>query len=245
MKEKMKQLIRVQDCDERIRVITGRKEEGPLKIQRLRDELQRFEEELQAENEKLESLSKERRRVEQEIQELEGKIEKSQIKLSNIKSNKEYTAALKEIEDLKNKKFIVEDQAIEFMEKIEEKERECGIGRDNQERLRKDFERAKTEIEKELTLLDGELENLVKESAALSEDLDSDLLKKYLFVRERKKGRAVCPVNGGVCQNCHIGIPPQQFNELIRGDSLLTCPHCNSIIYWGEDQFFLDPPTGK
>jgi predicted nucleic acid-binding Zn-ribbon protein len=33
-----------------------------------------------------------------------------------------------------------------------------------------------------------------------------------------------------------MGIPPQKFNELIRGKDLMSCPYCMRIIYWGEDE---------
>jgi len=37
-----------------------------------------------------------------------------------------------------------------------------------------------------------------------------------------------------ICQGCHLGIPPQQYNNLIKGDSPESCPNCNRIIYWEE-----------
>ena len=72
----------------------------------------------------------------------------------------------------------------------------------------------------------------------ICETIDQDLLKRYIFLRERKGGQAIGPVVSGVCQICHMGIPPQKFNELIGGDSLLTCPNCNRLIYWGEDEHY-------
>ena len=103
MKEKISVLIQLQDCDNRIREIVNKKNEGPLRIKKLEDELNFIESKFQEENDKLEFLKKDRRNIEQEIQDLEGKVEKSNIKLSSIKSNKEYKAALKEIEDIKKK----------------------------------------------------------------------------------------------------------------------------------------------
>jgi predicted nucleic acid-binding Zn-ribbon protein len=32
-----------------------------------------------------------------------------------------------------------------------------------------------------------------------------------------------------------MAIPPQRFNELIRGEKLMDCPSCRRIIYWGDD----------
>jgi len=55
-------------------------------------------------------------------------------------------------------------------------------------------------------------------------------------LRLKKGGIAISPVIKGVCQMCHLGIPPQKFNELIKGETLMTCPNCMRIIYWGEDE---------
>ena len=49
-----------------------------------------------------------------------------------------------------------------------------------------------------------------------------------------RRGLAVVPVVKGVCQGCHMSIPPQLFNLLQRGTTMETCPTCNRIIYWSE-----------
>jgi predicted nucleic acid-binding Zn-ribbon protein len=86
--------------------------------------------------------------------------------------------------------------------------------------------------------LEEDLRSLEMERDRLRAVIEEELLKRYSFIRERKGGVAVSPVIKGVCQACHLDIPPQQFNELIRGDKLMTCPNCIRIIYWGEDERF-------
>ena len=238
MKEKISFLIKLQDCDDRINEIISRKKECPLRIQKLNDELNDIEEKFQEEYNKLESLQKERRKIERDIQDLENNVIKSNIKLSNIKSNKEYSAALSEIEDFKKAKFVTEDKAIQIMEEIEELGKRCLDNKERREGLTIRFEKNKVEIEKKLIDLDKELAQLEKNRASYCQAGDQDLLKKYLFLREHKGGRGISPVIGGVCQTCHLGIPPQKFNDLIKGNSLLTCPNCNLIIYWGDDEHF-------
>ena len=184
-------------------------------------------------------LKKDRRKIEQDIQDLEGKIEKSNIKLSNIKSNKEYRAALKEIEDIKKVQFQTEDRAIQIMEDIERLEKVCLENKDKQGEMRLEFEKDKDNITRELDGLGKELKNLEKERNTFYQTMDQDLFKRYVFLKERKGGHAVSSVVKGVCQTCHMGIPPQKFNELIKGKSLLTCPNCHRIIYCGEDEQFL------
>ena len=43
--------------------------------------------------------------------------------------------------------------------------------------------------------------------------------------------KAIVPVINGVCQGCFMSIPPQQFNDILRGDKLLNCPTCQRILY--------------
>jgi len=238
LKDKLLVLIHLQDCDNRIAKILKAKEQGPLRIQKLEDELRAQESRFKADEDQMEAFKKDRRLLEREIQELDGKIEKSSTKLTQIKSNKEYTAALKEIDDLKTIKFQTEERAIQIMETAEELERKCKEHKDALKILKEQCEKGKEEIGKELLGLEKDLEALQKERNRLCCDFDQSLLKKYLFLRDRKGGLAVSSVVTGICQTCHMGIPPQKFNELIRGNDLMTCPHCNRIIYWGDDQDF-------
>lgn len=238
MKDKIGDLIVLQDCDNKIREILNKRNEGPSRIKKLAEDLDAIAKKFQERHDRLNLLKKDGRKIDQEIQELEEKIEKSNIKLTLIKSNKEYKAALKEIEDLKHVKFQTEDNAIRVMEEMEELQEICNENKEKEAELREAFERDKEEIERELEALDEELKILNSKRDTFTETIDQDLLREYLYLRDHKAGQAISPVLGGVCQICHMNIPPQAFNELIRGDSLMTCNNCNRIIYWAEDEHF-------
>jgi predicted nucleic acid-binding Zn-ribbon protein len=238
LQEKMRFLIGLQDCDLRISHIRKRITEAPLRIQSLEEGLNRLETRLEEESKQFEEAKHERREVEKEIEVMDSRVEKSQVKLSNIKSNKEYKAALKEIDDLKREKSVLEDRAIELMEALEQLERGSSTGKAELEETRRSVEVNREEILRELKRMEGELVDLEKERVKFCQSLDRDLLERYDFLRERKGGLAISSVINAVCQACHMGIPPQKFNELIRGDALLDCPHCNRIIYWGDNEGF-------
>jgi predicted nucleic acid-binding Zn-ribbon protein len=242
LKEKIRIVIELQACDNRIREIIRKKDQGPLRIQRLKDELGAVEGQIQRNQDKIEALKKERRKYERDVQDLDGKVEKSALKLSNVKSNKEYTAALKEIDDLKNLKFSTEDRVLQFMEEIEELEEQVVVLRRERMETEDTVRKGIAAIEEEVRSLDGELQELERLRTQLTQSIDRDLLKTYLLLKERKGGLAIGAVIRGVCQTCHLGFPPQNFNEIIKCDSVHTCPNCNRIVYWGEDEAFqLDP----
>ena len=54
-----------------------------------------------------------------------------------------------------------------------------------------------------------------------------------------KRGYAVAPVVKGVCQGCHMALPPQLNNILARMESIETCPRCGRLVYRKE---LIEPP---
>jgi predicted nucleic acid-binding Zn-ribbon protein len=100
------------------------------------------------------------------------------------------------------------------------------------------LDKEKNEVLNELEALDEELRLFEKKRVGFSQTVEQDLLNKYLLLKERKQGQAISPVSQAVCQVCHMRIPPQMYNELIRGDSLLRCTNCGRIIYWADDEHY-------
>lgn len=236
MRKKIKLLIALQNCDRRIEETSKKRDECPIRMASLDNEVRKAEASMNELEEKLEAVKKERRQVERDIEDLEARKKKSQAKLSSVSTNKEYRAALKEIEELDRNRSLFEDKALELMEQVEQLEGEIGAAAKGLEELKKRTEADKRAIQQEMKNLDECLDDLVKEREQLCAKVDRELLSRYNMLRERRGGLAVSPVISGVCQTCHMGIPPQKFNELIRGDSLMSCPNCQRIIYWGEDE---------
>ena len=69
--------------------------------------------------------------------------------------------------------------------------------------------------------------------------VDNQWLKIYDTLAA-KRGYAVAPVVKGVCQGCHMALPPQLNNILARMESIETCPRCSRLVYRKE---LLEPPA--
>jgi predicted nucleic acid-binding Zn-ribbon protein len=238
LKDHLKNLILLQTCDNRIKTNQAKRDSIPERIKRLEESFEEKSRIFNSRLEKLDSLEKEKRAVEKEIQVIESRAQKGQEKLNNIKSNKEYTAALKEIEDIEKERIKQEDMLLQVMETIEQLKKECIEIKVEKENLKKEFDAEKKEIEEELLELNEEAEGLMKQRAEYNCAVDSKMLKTYDLLRARRAGVAISAVVGGICQACHLEIPPQKFNELQRCNEMMSCPHCNRLIYWGEDEFF-------
>ena len=58
-------------------------------------------------------------------------------------------------------------------------------------------------------------------------------LKTYDSLSQ-KRGYAIAPVVKGVCQGCHMALPPQLNNILARMESIESCPRCGRLVYRKE-----------
>lgn len=238
MVETLKQLIRLQSVDSAIRELTERREEGPRKIQQLEEHLQELGQELEQAKAHAESLAQKRRETERQVEEVRDSIGKSQSKLSLVKSNREYRASLKEIDDLKRSMKAKEDEILKIMEEQEEAEKSIKTLEESWERESAEVAKTKAEIEKVYKEAEAELESYDHKKQELIQDIDVRTLDQYDFIRKNRGGIALAGVTKGICTGCNMNLPPQRFNELMKNDQLMTCPNCHRIIYWLDHEDF-------
>ncbi len=238
MIETLKQLIRLQEVDTAILTVLRRKEEGPRRLQEIEVHLDSLYQEVQNSRAQAEEQMEKRRAAEMDVEETRAKIGKSQTRLSQVKNNREYRAILKEVEDLKRAMKFKEDEALQFEEEYDRlgkliKDQEAVW---NGEKAKIEHERK--ELEELCRKADDELSEYESLKSELSKGIDQEMFRRYDFLQKNKGGIAVAGVRKGICMVCHMNLPPQHFNELMRNDHLLTCPSCQRIIYWMDHDEF-------
>lgn len=238
MFEQLKHLVELQVLEDKRQELIRGYEATPKRIADLEKEFERFERAFLAKKSELEHAGKMRRTLEQGISDLETKIARSKTRMNEVKTNKEYQAILKEIEDIKKEITSREDEALEYMEKIDVlgkqvkvEERELG---GHKERLEEEKKQLLAESER----VKERLEQLEAVSAKVREQVDPALLKRNDHLLQRQAGIAVAACDGGVCQVCHLNIPPQKFIELMKDETIMQCPHCHRFLYWPGNEAY-------
>jgi predicted nucleic acid-binding Zn-ribbon protein len=225
-------LIELQRVERRIQALGDQQARAPRQLAALEEEVRSAEARRDRERELLENARKDRRQTETEVEELEKRAKKSRERLASVKTNKEYQALLKEIEDLQGLVRQREDQVLEQMEAIE---RHRTVFDDEERTVTKARERLKAEgaeIQGERAKADAQMVVLRKEQDMLMPQIPADLLQTYRVLSTHRSGIAVAPVAQGACQMCHMNLPPQLFIDLQKDEQLLHCPACQRIIYW-------------
>jgi len=193
-----------------------------------------LEENVEADKKRIQELKKTQREYEAEIEDGLAHIRKSRGRLMSVKNNKEYRATLKEIEETEKANADKEDKVLSCLEELEALNKEIEAKEGGLSAMRDRLVTEKAAISKDVARVQEEISDVEKSRETLVETIDNELLAKYEQIMARSGGIAVALVNNATCSGCHMGIPPQMYNELHRQDSLRFCPNCQRIIYWKE-----------
>jgi hypothetical protein len=207
------------------------------RLEKLDEGLRDFKQVIEKQESVITELNQKYRDYETDVRmNLDG-IKKSEAKLSSVKTNKEYQAFLKEIDDIKDKNSKLEDDMIEFLDRIEEAENTLNAKMTEYAELQTRLNNEKEIIEKETEEGKHQLENFDSEWKRVAAGIDDDLLAIFNTVKlNQSNAIGIVAVTDAVCQGCHMNIPPQMYNELQRGDSLKKCPICDRMIYWKDEK---------
>ncbi|MBI5207481.1 MAG: hypothetical protein HY934_06785 [Candidatus Firestonebacteria bacterium] len=227
----IKSLLALQDIDKKILKLKERIGAIPKEIEEIEKKIQMHYNDLSENKKGMDVLLKKRKDIEFELASNNTKLTKLNEQLYSLKSNKEYTAMLKEINDIKNGNEKFEEKIIEIM-----------LSCDNEKEKYKSIEKSVLELEalnqkekeeklKEKSNLESILDGKLKDRNELINTLDNKNVSIYDKIFEHKGSHAVVEIKGEVCQGCHVGIPPQMINILIISDELCRCPNCARIIY--------------
>ncbi len=158
-------------------------------------------------------------------------VERSEGRLPEIKTQKEYLAVLKEIDTAKklNKDLTeqVEAKNAEIAALTEEKAEK----QQNLTEMEAQIAARCGEIEVTLKALQKSRQSLTKQRDSQIKPLPKNLQRSYRLLMERRAGVAVVEARNGACLGCNMHLPPQLFNSLFLAQEIKTCPHCSRLLF--------------
>jgi predicted nucleic acid-binding Zn-ribbon protein len=234
--EELETLCEVQKLDTKIIENEKKRAVGPQKIEQMEREVRETKEKLAKQKEVIDELEKERRSKEQELEVEKAKVKKTETKLTEVKTNKEYQAILKEIEAARAGNDKTEEEILLILERVEELKKDYQTGLKDSTKREKEVAEGVKELEKEIKTVDGIVAGLRKEREKMLSSVNQDLKAKYNILIQKRGGIAVVNVKNGTCLGCFMNIPPQLFIEVMKNSKLITCPSCNRIFYYSEEE---------
>ncbi|HID98202.1 MAG TPA: hypothetical protein EYP57_08460 [Thermodesulfobacteriaceae bacterium] len=231
MRPELATLIRLQGIDLEICKLNNEKQDYPKRLKGLQDTINAREKQIAALKERLTQLRGRKIEVEDELELETLRMEKSKKKLTAVKTNREYQALQKEIEQIVSANSSREEELLAIMDESAAAEKETASVQKELEQFQKELEAEKKRVEEIQAETDRKIEHLIKDRKEVEKEVKPELLSKYRFLSERRAGIALAAVSEGVCSACNMNVPPQLYNELLRDEKILTCPSCQRLMY--------------
>lgn len=230
--QKQLQLLRdVQELDKEKQVVEKQTKAGAQELAQLRVEIEHLQKMVGSLADEIGALEGEKAELVAALTLEQQNIERSEGRLPQIKTQKEYVAVLKEIDTAKK-------LAKELQVQIDV--REEGLTSLRADKAEKDLELAKgeetngarcAEIDEAQAALHGKIEEMGRQRNTILEELPKTLRKRYELLLSRRDGLAVVEARNGACLGCHMHLPPQMYNSLFLVSEVQPCPHCNRLLY--------------
>ena len=233
MREQLVLLLQLQQSDVKVRELETATNQLPARLDPLRRDLAKLQGMLDAERDKLNETNAWRKSQQEFIDREREALKIAQNKFQASKNTKEFNAASREVE---NKRKAIADREVE-LRKVNEAASQSTAqlearGKDV-DALRSELASSEAAMAGQLGELRAQLAEAVSVRDAARSQVESQWVKIYDTVAA-KRGYAVAPVVKGICQGCHMALPPQLSNVLARMESIQTCPRCGRLIYRKE-----------
>ena len=195
---------------------------------------------------KMAQNQKKRRDLENEVKDLKGQIGKYKRQLNEVKTNKEYTALLHEIEETQHKIDTLEETIIAEMLAADDVEEEIKAALHRQSQEEEILKKEKVVLDEKLKETEARFSALNKERDALLPRIPSEQLRLYEAIFQKKGGTALSPVTGDFCAMCHMRVRPQMLNEIRDKTKVILCENCGRILYCTPkpEPVKTEPPAG-
>ncbi len=230
----IEQLVALQKVDDLIHGVKKKLSAVPAQIETLQAEFNACDTNKKHIEEKLQHLHDQERRINNELEDNDARIKKSKEKLTQVENEREFNAVTREVDSMEKKtrsrtdeQQALEDELSLQSTNMEEANLEWNL-------LSEKLKEAKVNLEVLTKETDVELAKFATIREETTSHIPAPVLSRYEFIRKRLEHPVIVSVTNGICSGCHISIPPQAFNELQRGQQILSCPNCQRLIFWTE-----------
>lgn len=233
--EKLAQQVHILELlaavDQGLRQMEGQMSQGQGAMEALRRELAFLDGKLEADRTSLEEMQRTAGELVGEARQMSAQIEKSRDKMGRARNEREVMNAEREMEELRRLQRDREEEVGKLNALVDAAKKSIADVQAKRDKVHKELSENEGSTTSSLAEVRQTHEKKLAERNELAKKLPPLVLRRYEAIL-RRKGSGIARVVDGTCQACHVGLPPQFFQKLMRRETLEECPSCHRILYW-------------
>ncbi len=198
----------------------------------------------------LSELTDEHKRAQAHVSTLEhdaaagdAKTAKLRDQMNTVKTNKEYSALLVQVNVLKIEQSKIDDLVLEQLARLEEQKSHVAELTEKVAEQTKLVELSGREVEEARSEVGDQLDEVTKERDEAADKIPADTLALYRKLNADTDGEGVCNIEEQdrkrreyTCGGCYMALPIETVNATItKPDAVSPCPYCDRILMVSED----------
>ena len=231
VEQKLKSLYKYQTVLSKIDEIRTIRGELPLEVQDLEDEIEGLGARITRLQEDFKTFNSNIIRWNEEKINAQTAVERSQVKLNDIRNNREYDSVSKEIEYHELDVRLCDKRIAEATELKKNCEASIKENLELREERQGDLEAKRSELEEIIAETRVEEDNLRDEAKILESTIDYRLLSSFKRIRKNShNGLGIVYVQRDACGGCFNKIPPQRQLDVRMHKKIIVCEYCGRIL---------------
>jgi predicted nucleic acid-binding Zn-ribbon protein len=170
----------------------------------------------------------------EKITEHKGLIDRNQAQMDAVKTMRQATAAVAQMEEAKRIVATEESELVAINRRLEEARATLHAHQAALEACTTEQAEARSEVAAQQASLEGELAAIRAKREGKAAHVAAPLLSKYDRIRLRRRAQAAWPVNGAACGACDTAIPMQRRNQMSNLGGIDVCEACGVLMYFSE-----------
>lgn len=235
MRDQLELLTALQERDDRLRLLRREQEALPLRLKGPEREHGEACRELKSVQAEIDRNERQQHDLEMDLQSTQDALDKVQRKLREVKTNKEYSAVLSEIDAGNEHIGSVEDQLLQLMENAEQQRQAKQV---QEQRVQVTYDALQDQghaVKEASEALEQEILVEQEKRRQTAVGLNTELLERYEKLAMQHDSSVVVHLRDGTCGGCHLKVLPQLVSDIRLQESLHTCPHCRLILLWPNE----------
>jgi hypothetical protein len=231
IKEQIGLLIGLQSVDVQIYALSKEKALIPEHLKSIEEMLESKKAGIKQAEDSLKSVQLKLKEKEGSLEQKEAQIKKLQGQLFTLKTNKEYSTMLAEIEGIKADDSLVEEDILMLMDEIELAKKKISEEKELFKAEESSAQKEKEAVNLKAGEIEAKLAELNKQRNAVIPSIEKQVLSRYEKILKNKDGLAIVHIEEDSCGGCHMNLPPQVISDVTLRENIVVCGNCLRILY--------------
>lgn len=165
------------------------------------------------------------------LAELSAKLEDNGRKSAEIKTEREMKSLQLEEEIAKEQVSFANEEIARLEKLIDHKKAKIEELETKAGEIEANLSGVKADVDQKLAQIDDARKIVFAKKEILVGAMNQKGLSFYQKIRRWAKNTTAVAVRNQACMGCYMAISDKVYSEVIKGEEIVTCPHCGRLLY--------------